>query len=222
MRRLLAFALALANAATVALAQPATPPSRAVPPEKAAKAIAPIALTNAGFESTRPGQLGAPEGWWAVQHAGPKSYEFTLDTDRPRGGERSLRVENVGPEPFGSIYQKIPATQYRGKTVRLAAWVRTRDAKGNRYGAGAGLILHAMRGGYPIRYVMMRKDAAHGTTDWTRYEVALDIPEAADDIELGLNLYGPGIAWLDDVTLDIVPAAPNAASAPAAAAIPAK
>ena len=201
-------ALAIGALAVCAFAHaqaPAKPPP-AVPPEKAAKAIASIALVNPGFESTRPGQLGAPDGWWAVQHAGPKSYTFELDTAKARSGERSLRVENVGPEPFGSIYQKVAAAAHRGRMLRLAAWVRTQDAKGNRFGAGAGLILHAMRGGYPVAHIMMRKDAIAGTTDWTRYEVRLAIPADADEIELGLNLYGPGIAWLDDVALDVVAA----------------
>ena len=187
-----------------AFAQPAPPEPPAVPPEKAARAVAPIALVNAGFESTLPGQLGAPEGWWAVQHAGPKSYTFTLDTTNPRAGLRSLRIENIGPEPFGTVYQKVGAAPFRGRSVRLAAWVRTDGAKGNRYGTGAGLNLHAMSGGYPIAYVMMRKNAVHGTTDWTRYEVALKVPDEADQIEAGLNLFGPGIAWLDDVTLDVM------------------
>jgi hypothetical protein len=184
----------------------------AVAPEMAAQPIVSVALVNAGFESTQPGKLGAPEGWWAVQHAGPTSYAFTLDTMQPRSGERSLKVENIGPEPFGSIFQTLGAAPYRGKTLRFAAWIRTEGAAGNRFGAGAGLILHSMKGGYPIAYVMMRKDAVQGTTDWARYEVALKVPNEADHIEVGLNLYGPGIAWLDDVALDVMdpPAAPGA------------
>lgn len=178
----------------------------AVPPQKAARPMASIALANAGFESTQEGLLGAPEGWWAAQHAGPTSYVFTLDTTKPRSGERSLKVENIGPEPFGSIFQKVAAPPYRGRTLRLAAWIRTEGAKGNRYGAGAGLNLHAMKGGYPIAYVMMRKDAVQGTTEWARFEVALKVPEDAEQIEFGLNLFGPGIAWLDDVALDVVDA----------------
>jgi hypothetical protein len=208
-------AVAIAALAACALGHAQAPTRRppAVPPDKAAKPIESATLVNAGFESTRDGQLGAPEGWWAVQHAGPRSYTFDLDTAKPHSGTRSLRIENVGPEAFGSIYQKVAARPYRGRTLRLAAWVRTREAKGNRFGAGAGLVLQAMRGGYSAAHAMMRKDAIHGTTDWTRYEVRLAIPADADEIELGLNLYGPGMAWLDDVTLDVVAAAPPPAAA---------
>ena len=64
---------------------------------------------------------------------------------------------------------------------------------------------------------MMRKDAIKGTTDWARYEVALKVPNEAEVIEMGLNLFGPGIAWLDDVALDVMDA-PAAAEAPRAGA----
>ncbi len=198
--------------AAVLLALLACMPARAQAQEKqsatpavgAARSLASVALVNAGFESTQQGFLGAPEGWWTVQHAGPLSYAFTLDTTNPRFGERSLKVENVGPEPFGSIFQKIGAAPYRGKTLRFAAWIRTEGVKGNPFGAGAALNLNAMKGGYPIAQVMMRKDAVSGATHWKRYEVALKLPADADHIEFGLNLYGPGIAWLDDAALDVI------------------
>ena len=173
-------------------------------PRRRCAAATPIALVNAGFESTHPASSARPKAGGPSSTRDPLSYTFTLDTTKPRSGERSLRVENIGPEPFGSIFQKIGAAPYRGKTVRFAAWIRTEDAKGNRFGAGAGLNLHAMRGGYPIAHGSMRKDAVRGTTDWTRYELTLKVPNDAEHIEVGLNLYGPGIAWLDDAALDVM------------------
>jgi hypothetical protein len=50
----------------------------------------------------------------------------------------------------------------------------------------------------------MRRNAVHGTTDWTRYEVVLAVGSEADQIEVGMNLFGPGIAWIDGTTLDVV------------------
>ena len=187
-----------------AQAQQAPLPPPAVPPEKSAKPLASVPLLNAGFESTKPGKLGAPEGWWAVQHAGPHSYNFTLDTQHPRSGERSLKLENVGPEPFGTIYQAIDATPHRHKTLRFAAWIRTEGTTGNQYGSGAGIKLHSLRGGYMLDYTQMRKDAVQGTTDWTRYEISLKVPGNADQIEVGMNLFGKGTAWLDDAVLDVI------------------
>ena len=183
----------------------AQPP--AVPPERAAKPIASIALANAGFESTAPGKLGAPDGWWVAQHAGPLSYAFTIDPAIKRTGERSLKVESIGDEPFGSIYQKLDAAPYRDRTLRVSGWIRTEDVRGNRMGAGVGLKLHAVRSGYAVKFAQMKKDAVRGTTDWTRYELALRIPAEADHLEVGLTMYGPGVAWLDDIAVDVIEAA---------------
>lgn len=205
----MARALALLASCVIASsagAQGVAPKPPAIAPEQAAQPIASIALANAGFESTAPGKLGAPDGWWVAQHAGPVSYAFSVDAGIKRSGERSLKVENIGAEPFGSIYQKLAAAPYRDKTLRVSGWIRTEDVKGNRMGAGVGLKLHAVRSGYAVKFVQMKKDAVRGTTDWTRYELALRIPADAEDVEVGLTMYGPGIAWLDDVAVDVIEA----------------
>jgi hypothetical protein len=179
-------------------------PPPAVAPDKAAKPLASVPLVNAGFESTVPGKVGSPEGWWVVQHAGPVSYAFEHDMTIRRSGERSLRVTNVGPEPFGAVYQTVAAAAFRGKTLRFSAWLRTEGTTGNRYASGAGLKLHSVKGGYPLDISEMRRDAVHGTTDWTRYEILLKVPSEAEGIEAGLVLFGPGRVWIDDVALDVV------------------
>ena len=57
-----------------------------------------------------------------------------------------------------------------------------------------------------LEYAQMRKDAVQGTTGWTRYEISLKVPGNADQIEVGMNLFGKGTAWLDDAVLDVVEA----------------
>lgn len=204
----------LFDAALLALAAAAT--STATAAGDQARVLASVPLANPGFESMRPGKLGAPEGWWAVQHAGPESYRFTVDDGAKKAGQRSLRIENVGPEPFGTLYQAIDAAPYRGKTVRFAAWIRTENAQGNRFGSGAGLHLQTSRRGFPLDTAAMRKNAVRGTNDWARHELALPVAGDADRIEVGLNLFGGGIAWIDEATLDVVEpaAAPTAPPAP--------
>jgi hypothetical protein len=163
-----------------------------------------VPLVNPGFESAKPGLFGNPEGWVSNQHAGPLSYTFKRDPGVRRGGVASVRIDNVGPEPFGSIYQQIPAASLRGKTVRLSAWIKTKDVAGSATGGGGVLLLQAMRGGAPIAYDHMSATPLKGTTDWTRREITLAIPAAADQIELGAMLHGPGTLWLDDVEFDVM------------------
>ena len=209
-------ATAFAFVATAASGE-AIPRASLVPPERAAKAVASVPLSNPGFESAAPGTVGAPAGWFVGQHAGPPSYTFTHDADTPRTGKLSLRIDNVGPEPWGALDQVIVATPWRGKTLRFSAWLRTRDAKGNAHGGGAGLAMQTRHGGYVVEQVRMRTDAVHGTTDWARYEVHLEVARNADQIEVGVNLFGPGSVWVDEAALDVVDPPSAAAAAPGAA-----
>lgn len=179
--------------AVAALKQPADPRERAAVP-----------LVNPGFEGPI-ARAGHPEGWVTIQHAGDVSYLFTPDHDVPHSGQRSLRVDNVGPEPYGAVYQIVDAAPYRGRTLAFSAWMKTRETKGNRFGKGAGLKLQAMKNGYPEAVKQMRRDAIGGTTAWTRYELTLDVPADAQQIEVGMNLFGPGTAWFDDAMLEVLP-----------------
>ena len=163
-----------------------------------------IALVNPGFESPRPGLFGNPEGWFSIQHAGDLSYTFRLDKAVHHAGANSLRIDNVGPEPFGSIYQHVPAQPYAGKRLRFSAWVRTEDATGSATGGGGVLLIQAMQGGAPLAWNHMRDTPVRGTQAWARYSVEIDVPPAADQIEVGAMLHGPGRLWLDDAELEEV------------------
>lgn len=192
----------------------AAPPVAPVAPANTAAGAAPVtaapamaragaqraSLTNAGFESTRPGPRGDPEGWFSFQHAGPLSYKYTVDAVERKSGERSLRVDNIGPEIYGAIAQGVDARPWKGKVARLSAWVKTRDANDN----GAVLTLLALQNGATQAQNFMPDAPIKGTTDWKRYTITLALPPATDKLEVGMMLRGRGAVWLDDVELEIV------------------
>ena len=43
-----------------------------------------------------------------------------------------------------------------------------------------------------------------GTTDYTKYEIVLDVPDSSSDIVYGLRLTGSGQIWLDQVSFEVV------------------
>jgi hypothetical protein len=51
----------------------------------------------------------------------------------------------------------------------------------------------------------MEPRAVKGTTDWTRYEIVLDVPTTAAALAFGVLLAGNGEVWMDDLKFDIVP-----------------
>jgi hypothetical protein len=180
----------------------AAPPAPVVtPPPSVAKPAAPavtssVSLTNPGFESTAPGRRNNdPEGWFSHQHAGEVSYKFALDSADPHGGARSLRIDNVGPEPYGAMAQRIDAQPYRGKTLRLSGWLRTRDS------ANASLTIIVLANGVPLANNFMADAPVKGTTAWKRYTITLPVAANAEFIEVGAMMQGKGSLWLDDVEL---------------------
>jgi hypothetical protein len=157
-----------------------------------------VSLTNPGFESTAPGRRNNdPEGWFSHQHAGEVSYKFALDTADPHGGTRSLRIDNIGAEPYGAIAQRIDAQPYRGKTLRLSGWLRTRDT------ANASLSLMVLANGVPLANNFMSDAPVKGTTAWNRYTITLPVAANAEYIEIGAMMQGKGTLWLDDVELSV-------------------
>ncbi len=111
----------------------------------AAAAAAGIEIVNADFESGKPG-IDGPHGWSTAQHTGPLSYDFALDSGEKKSGTQSLRITNIGPEPYGSLIQSIPATGLGGKKLRLTAWVKISGIPEEGKRTGAVLSLTALRG----------------------------------------------------------------------------
>ncbi len=155
---------------------------------------------NPGFESPVRGTRGDPEGWFTFQHAGNASYRYVVDSDAPHSGAASLRIDNIGPEPYGAIAQVFVGQQHAGKTARLTGWLRTKDVAD----AGAGLTLLALQSGNTVAYNFMYDAPAKGTTGWTRYTITMPVPKGTDRVEIGAMLRGRGSLWFDDAVLEFV------------------
>src|SRR5262249_56428813 len=61
------------------------------------------------------------EGWFA----NGDGYRFSLDTQAPHGGRRSLRVEAVSPKLYAAPGTSLPVAGARGQRLTVAAWVGT-------------------------------------------------------------------------------------------------
>ena len=157
-------------------------------------------LVNPGFESVKPGARGNPDGWFSFQHAGDVSYRYVVDTTGPHSGTYSLRIDNIGPEPYGAVAQIIAAAPHAGKVARFSGWLRTRDANDS----GAVLTLLMMQGGATLAQNFMLDAPVKGTTGWKRYTITLPVAKGADRIEVGAMMQGRGSVWFDDVELEFV------------------
>jgi len=148
-------------------------------------------------------QGSAPLRGWFLSGASLESYRGTSDLDVHHGGRASGRLEFVDTEEpdagAGTLMQSIPADPYRGRRLRMSAFVRTKDVE-----RWAGLWMRIDRPEGRSRFDNMQSRPIVGTTEWSRYEVVLDVPDDAASIHFGIVQDGPGTSWIDDVSLEPV------------------
>lgn len=149
-------------------------------------------------------QVAPPAGWepmgWQTE-----AYEVRLDRGSGRGGTDCVLLRahpdaRPAEKSFAGVSQKVPAEPYRGRRLRMSAWVRTEDVTG-----WAGLLLRIDGPGREILAVdNMRDRRIRGTSGWNRHEATLEVPEEAEFVVFGIFLRGHGTVRADDFELDLV------------------
>jgi len=138
---------------------------------------------------------------WITAGSAPHEYEFGEAADR--GTEelgtayiKSLASQHTG---FGTLLKNLSAQSYAGKRVVLSGLMRTSDA-------GRAQMWLRVDGadGKPLAFDNMGKRPVMGTTAWTRYEIALDVPANAKNIAFGFLLFGGGTVWGDRFSLELM------------------
>jgi erythromycin esterase len=141
------------------------------------------------------------EGWTGPRK-GATDFECGLDLDIKHSGSRSAYLKGTVDQPRGqsALRQAIAADNYRGKRLRMSAIVRTQDVEGS-----VGLWMRVnSREQSGLAFDNMSTRAIKGTTDWTKYEVVLDVPAMAADIFFGVIASGRGQTWVDDIQFEVV------------------
>ena len=150
-----------------------------------------------GLLSAPPARAEPPKGWLG----GGEGYELTADTEVKHGGKASgsLRATDAAKN-FGTFTSAIRADNYRGKRVRLVAFVKPEGVKD-----WAGLWLRVDgKEKTGIAFDNMNSRPIKGTSDWTKYGLVLDVPAEAEEIYFGCLLAGGGRLWVDDMELLVV------------------
>jgi len=161
------------------------------------------------FAVERPGVGGIAEiaelpGWWRAG-SNPAGYQVGVDRVVTHAGRASARLNSVASDPtgFGSLMQVASADKFRGKRVRMTGWVKAENVKRT-----AGLWMRvdgpSQDPKQALAFDAMHGRAINGTRAWQRYEIVLDVGDAAADIAFGATLSGAGAIWVDDVRFEEV------------------
>jgi len=147
-----------------------------------------------------------PTGWF-IAGSKPQSYEMGIDRSAGQNSKNSATIKSNENtiEGFGTLMQNFSPDKYIGKRIRLTGMLKTKDVS-----SWAGLWLR-IDTKTPIKAVVFdnmhdgKKDrSVKGTTDWTKYEIVLDVPYNASNIAFGALLGGTGQIWFDNLNFEIV------------------
>ena len=113
----------------------------------------------------------------------------------------SLRsLERATDDSYGLVVQDVDAENYRGRRVRLIGYLRCQLQSG---WCGLWMRVDPIKGA-PLAFENMQKRPVKGNTEWTRYQIELDVPAQADSLHYGGLLNGRGQIWLDDFQIEVV------------------
>jgi hypothetical protein len=144
--------------------------------------------------------MSTPHAWIATGKAAD-DYEFAIDLGERHSGTRSAVIRaRESPRDFCTLMQEILADDYRGR-VRLRGWIKTDRVERGWCGLWMRVDGADRR---VLAFDNMVTRPIKGTTDWTRYEVVLDVSADAAQISFGVAFNGTGAVWLDDVALECV------------------
>jgi len=105
---------------------------------------------------------------------------------------RSQGVKDDSPPGF--LFQTFDAVPYRDREFHFRAAVRCAP------GSTARLSVHIHRDDFTNSFYYNMEDRPIRSPEWQYYEIEGDVAPDAGSIDVGMQLVGPGAAYLDDVS----------------------
>jgi hypothetical protein len=157
-----------------------------------------------------------PVGWYRAGMT-PKNYDMGIDKGAGQNGTNAGTMKSIEQkvEGWGTLMQDCSPEKFLGKKIRMSAFMKTKDLKDK---ATFWLRVDQANSNTALSFDNMMKRPIKGTTDWTKYEIILDVPSNASNIAFGAMLVGGGQIWFDNFNFEVVgdaaPAADNTKSKP--------
>lgn len=164
--------------------------------------------TNLDFELGTVGE--APEDWMVWSKFQRIGVELTVTDINPYEGKHAAMLYRPERVSFGEITpnltQRVDASQYKGKTIRLRAACRSEVKEPGfaffRLTIDPNILESAHDGSPPLfdSLVNVRIDSS----EWKLYEIETKVPEEAGSITYGIYLKEPGTVWMDAVQIEVI------------------
>ena len=160
-----------------------------------------VMITTAARGNNLPDSI--PKGWKAPVNK-PPDLIIGIDTTVKHSGKASGIIQRpLALKPSTGhviMMQSIVADGFRNKRVRLTVFARSKEVE-----SGAYFFFQANGTDTILTYANTGSNMIYETNEWTRYQITLDVPEAAVKMEFGVKMApGQGTIWVDDFNLEVV------------------
>ncbi len=137
------------------------------------------------------------KGWFVGWGGAPKETHF-IDSTTVHGGRYAARMERDAhsASSFSTATSSIPIT-FKGETIELRGWLRTRDVSGGWAGLWMRLDSDAQAA---LQFDNMKDTGITGTTEWQEYRISFPLDVRATTVTFGAMVVGQGVIWADDLT----------------------
>jgi hypothetical protein len=131
---------------------------------------------------------------WFKTGSKPDSYEIGTDENVKYNNEPVLSIKSTAnvEDGFGTMMKRIRPDKYSGKRIRMTAAIKTEDVD-----VMAAMWMRVDKNEKTLQFDNMNNRPIKGTTDWTKYEIVLDVSQSSTLINYGVLLSGNGQVWFN-------------------------
>ena len=144
----------------------------------------------------------SPKNWFKAG-SNPKSYNIGIEKLKVQNGQKSafLTSNYATADQFGTLMQSCNVSEYIGKKIKMSGFIKSENVID---WSGMWLRIDSSDNPTSKYFDNMRNRPIKGNTDWTKYEIILDVPENSYSMNFGVLLAGSGKVWFDDVNFEII------------------
>jgi hypothetical protein len=142
------------------------------------------------------------KGWFKSGNM-PESYKTGLDNAVFQNGQKSAYIESLDKDiaGFATIMQTCNAKNYLGTRIKMTGFIKSENVAD---WAGMWLRVDSKKAMELLSFDNMQDRPIKGTTDWTKCEITLDVPEESGTINFGVLMSGTGKIWFDNISFEIL------------------
>ena len=143
-----------------------------------------------------------PKGWLKAG-SNPDSYNFGSDSTVFENGHRSTYIESLvkNIDGFATIMQMCSAKNYLGTTIKMTGYIKSENVND---WAGMWLRVDSRKTYESVSFDNMQDRPIRATSDWTKCEIVLEVPEDSGIINYGALISGSGKIWFDNISFEIL------------------